>query len=336
MTAKKIKRKKGEVRVGVVGVGSYLPKKVLTNSDLEKIVDTSDEWITTRTGIKERRIADKDVAVSDMAKEASTEALKSAGLKADDIELIIVATITPDMPLPSTACILQSKLDAKKAVCFDIGAACAGFIYAIATAEAFIKSGLYKNALVVGSEKLSAFTDWKDRNTCVLFGDGAGAVVLAPVKEGGILSVYLGSDGTQADLLKVPGGGSQTPASKDTIDNRLHYIKMSGSELFKHAVKIMADAGKQAASILHFGSDDIDWVIPHQANIRILNAVAKRMKLDLKKIYLNIEKYGNMSSASTAVALVDAVKEGRIKKGDIIVLDAFGAGLVWGAMVIEW
>jgi len=329
-------KKKDEVRVGIIGVGSHLPKKVLTNEDLEKMVDTSDEWITTRTGIKERRIADDAIATSDMAKDACEEALKDAGMKASDIDLIIVATITPDMPLPSTACILQSKLDAKNAVCFDISAACAGFIYGISAAEAYIKSGLYKNALVVGSEKLSAFTDWKDRNTCVLFGDGAGAVVLAPVKRGGILSTYLGSDGTQADLLKVPAGGSKIPATKKTVDERLHYIKMSGSELFKHAVKIMADAGNKAASILNYACDDIDWVIPHQANIRILNAVADRMKLNSKKIYLNIRRYGNMSSASTAVALVDAVKEGRIKKGDIVVLDAFGAGLVWGAMVIEW
>jgi len=328
--------KKDYLRVGIIGLGSYLPEKVLTNADLEKMVDTSDEWITTRTGIKERRIADKDTATSDLAKEAAIEAVKNAGLKITDIELIVVATITPDSTLPSTACILQGKLGAKKAVAFDVSAACAGFIYAIATAEAFIKSGLYKNALVIGAEKMSSFTDWKDRNTCVLFGDGAGAAVLAPVKDGGILSTHLGSDGSQADLLKVPAGGSRMPASKETVENRLHYIKMSGSELFKHAVKIMANAGNEAASLLHFGCDDIDWVIPHQANIRILNAVAKRMKLDREKIYLNIERYGNMSSASTAVALVEAVKEGKIKKGDVVVLDAFGAGLVWGAIVIRW
>ncbi|NQT06703.1 MAG: ketoacyl-ACP synthase III [Candidatus Omnitrophica bacterium] len=328
--------KKDDLRVGIIGVGSYLPEKVLTNEDLEKMVDTSDEWITTRTGIKERRIADKDTATSDLAKEAAIEAVKNAGLKITDIELIIVATITPDSTLPSTACILQGKLGAKKAVAFDVSAACAGFIYAIATAEAFIKSGLYKNALVIGAEKMSSFTDWKDRNTCVLFGDGAGAAVLAPVKDGGILATHLGSDGSQADLLKVPAGGSRMPASKETVENRLHYIKMSGSELFKQAVKIMANAGNEAASLLHFGCDDIDWVIPHQANIRILNAVAKRMKLDREKIYLNIERYGNMSSASTAVALVEAVKEGKIKKGDVVVLDAFGAGLVWGAIVIRW
>lgn len=327
---------KRETRIGIIGVGSYLPDKILTNADLEKMVDTSDEWITTRTGIKERRIADESTATSDMAKRAAEEAIRDANLKVSDIELIIVATITPDMPLPSTACLLQGKLGARNAVCFDISAACAGFIYAIATAEAFIKSGLYKNALVVGSEKLSAVTDWKDRNTCVLFGDGAGAVILAPVKEGGILSTYLGSDGTQADLLKIPAGGSKMPASKDTIEERLHFIKMSGSELFKHAVKIMADAGNKAASMLNYGCDDVDWVIPHQANIRILNAVAHRMKLASEKIYLNIERCGNMSSASTAVALVDAVKGGKIKRGDVVVLDAFGAGLVWGAIVIEW
>jgi 3-oxoacyl-[acyl-carrier-protein] synthase-3 len=335
MTRKK-KTKVKESRIGIVGVGSHLPKKVLTNEDLEKMVDTSDEWITKRTGIKERRIADKDTAASDMAKEASEEALKDAGLSPEEVDLIIVATITPDMPLPSTACILQSKIGAKKAVAFDISAACAGFIYAIATAEAFIKRGLYKNALVIGTEKLSSVTDWKDRNTCVLFGDGAGAVVLKKVERGGILSVYLGSDGTQADLLKIPGGGSKRPASKQSIEERDHYIKMSGSELFKYAVRLMADAGNKVASELHYGCDDIDWVIPHQANIRILNAVADRMKLNSKKLYLNIRRYGNMSSASTAVALVEAVKEGRIKKGDVIVLDAFGAGLVWGAMLIEW
>lgn len=338
MTAKAKKRSsnKKEVRVGIAGVGCHLPKKVLTNKDLEKMVDTSDEWITKRTGIKERRIADKDTAASDMAKEASKEAIKDAGLEPEEIDLIIVATITPDMPLPSTACILQSKLGARNAVAFDISAACAGFIYAIATAESFIKRGLYKNALVVGTEKMSSVTDWKDRNTCVLFGDGAGAVVLKQVDRGGILSVYLGSDGNQADLLKIPGGGSKSPASTDTVKDRAHYIKMSGTELFKYAVKLMADAGNKAASELHYGCDDIDWVIPHQANIRILNAVADRMRLNSKKLYLNIRRYGNMSSASTAIALVEAVKEGRIKRGDVIVLDAFGAGLVWGAMLIEW
>ncbi len=330
------RKRSKDARVGITGVGCYLPKKILTNADLEKMVDTSDEWITKRTGIKERRIADENTATSDMAKAASLVALKDAGLEPGEVDLIIVATITPDMPLPSTACMLQHKLGAKNAVAFDISAACAGFIYAIASAEAFIKTGLYRNALVIGSEKMSSVTDWSDRNTCVLFGDGAGAVVLQKVKRGGILSVYLGSDGTQADLLKVPAGGSRRPASKSTVENKEHYIKMSGSELFKHAVKLMADAGNRAASPLHYGCDDIDWVIPHQANIRILNAVADRMKLSSKKLYLNIRRYGNMSSASTAVALVEAVKEGRIKKGDVIVLDAFGAGLVWGAMLIEW
>jgi 3-oxoacyl-[acyl-carrier-protein] synthase-3 len=330
------KRSKKEARVGITGVGCFLPKKILTNADLEKMVDTSDEWITKRTGIKERRIADENTAASDMAREACLDALDDANLTPEDIDLIIVATITPDMPLPSTACILQHKLGAKNAVAFDISAACAGFIYAIASAEAFIKSGLYKNALVIGSEKMSSVTDWTDRNTCVLFGDGAGAVVLQKVDRGGILSTYLGSDGSKADLLKIPAGGSKNPPSKATIDNKEHFIKMSGSELFKHAVKLMADAGNKAASPLGYSCDDIDWVIPHQANIRILNAVADRMKLNSKKLYLNIRRYGNMSSASTAVALVEAVKEGRIKKGDVIVLDAFGAGLVWGAMLIEW
>ncbi len=336
MATQKKKGKPKELKVGIVGVGSHLPKKVLTNEDLEKMVDTSDEWIIKRTGIKERRIADKDTATSDMAKEASEEALKDAGLPAEEVDLIVVATTTPDMPLPSTACLLQAKIGARNAAAFDISAACAGFIYAIATAEAFIKRGLYSNALVIGAEKMSSFTDWKDRNTCILFGDGAGAVVLKKVERGGILSINLGSDGTKADLLKVPAGGSKRPASKQTIEERGHYIKMSGSELFKYAVRLMTDAGNKVAAELNYGCDDIDWVIPHQANIRILNAVADRMKLNSKKLYINIRRYGNMSSASTAVALVEAVKEGRIKKGDVIMLDAFGAGLVWGAMLIEW
>lgn len=326
-----------EIKVGFLGLGYFVPKKVLTNADLAKMVDTSDEWITTRTGIKERRIAEDDIATSDLAKEAALKAIKNANLKAEDIELIIIATVTPDMPFPSTACIVQNKIGAKNAACFDISAACSGYLYAIAVAEQFIKAGIYKNVLVAGAEKLTAITDWKDRNTCVLFGDGAGAAVLGEVKDGGILSVYLGSDGTQYDILKLPAGGSRLPASHKTVDERLHYIKMEGSELFKHAVKIMADAGERAAKKAGLDSpQEIDCVIPHQANIRILNAVAKRIGIPEEKIYLNIERYGNMSSASTAVALAEAVEQKRIKKGDIVLLDAFGSGLVWGAVIIKW
>ena len=325
-------------RVGIIGVGKYLPKRVLSNRDLEKTVDTSDEWITTRTGIKERRLVSSHEAASDLAINAAKEALKDAGIKPRDLDLIIVATITPDMQFPSTACFVQAALGAKNAVCFDISAACAGFVYAIIVAQQFIAQGTYKNALVVGTEVLSAITDWQDRNTCVLFGDGAGAAVLSEVRSTstGILSTYLGGDGSMADLLMLPGGGSRNPATHKTIDKRLHYIKMQGNKLFKLAVKIMADAAQIALKKAGLKCEDIDLVIPHQANVRIIMAMAKRLGLSQDKIYLNIEKYGNMSSASTAIALCEAVRAGRIKKGDIVLLDAFGAGLVWGACLIKW
>lgn len=323
-------------KVGIIGVGEYLPKKVVTNADLEKMVDTSDEWITTRTGIRERRVIAKSEATSDLAAKAAREALENAGLKPADIELIIVATVTPDMQFPATACFLQQQIGAKAAVCFDISAACAGFVYAIDIASQFIARGAYKNALVIGAEAMSTIVDWKDRNTCVLFGDGAGAVVLAEARSGGILSSYLGSDGAKTDLIKVPGGGSRHPVSKEIIDHRLPYIKMEGSEVFKLAVTTMTEAAQVALKRANLGCQDIHLVIPHQANIRIILAMAKKLNLPEEKIYLNIEKYGNMSSASTATALCEAVKEGRVKKGDIVLLVAFGAGLVWGATVIKW
>ncbi|RJP28184.1 MAG: ketoacyl-ACP synthase III [Candidatus Omnitrophota bacterium] len=323
-------------KVGIIGLGEYLPKRVLTNADLEKMVDTSDEWITTRTGIKERRIADKGEATSDMATKAAKEALKEAKLKAQDLELIIVATITPDMFFPSTACFVQANLGAKNAVCFDISAACSGFVYALITAQQFIARGAYKNALVIGAEALSCVTDWTDRNTCVLFGDGAGAAVISEVNSGGIISFYLGSDGSYTDLLMIPGGGSRNPVSSKTVSNRLHYIKMQGNELFKIAVKTMTEAAKVAIEKAGLKPSDIDLVIPHQANVRIILAMAKRLEFPEDKIYLNISKRGNISSASTITALCEAAKEGRIKKGDYILLDAFGAGLVWGACVIKW
>ncbi|MFA6079660.1 MAG: beta-ketoacyl-ACP synthase III [Candidatus Omnitrophota bacterium] len=323
-------------KTGILGVGMYLPEKILTNKDLEKIVDTTDEWITTRTGIKERRIAREDEATSDMAAEAGRRALADAKLTAADIDLIIVATITPDMFFPATACIVQEKLGCRTVPAFDVSVACSGFIYGLAIANQFIASGTYKHALVIAAEKLSSITDWSDRSTCVLFGDGAGAAVLGPVEKGGILSVYLGANGKEGELIKLPAGGSRMPASKKTVEDKLHCIKMNGSELFKHAVKIMADAALQATQKLGLKGEDISLVIPHQANLRILNAVAKRMGLTPDKIYLNIEKYGNMSAASSAVAFVEAVKTGRIKKGDKILIDAFGGGLTWGAIVIEW
>jgi len=323
-------------KIGIIGVGEYLPKKILTNADLEKMVATSDEWITTRTGIKQRRLASSQEAASDLAVKAAKKALKDAGIKPQGLDLIIIATITPDMQFPSTACFVQAALGAKNAVCFDISAACAGFVYAIVVAQQFIANGTYKNALVVGTEVLSSITDWEDRSTCVLFGDGAGAAVLSEVKSGGILSTYLGGDGSMTDLLMLPGGGSRNPATHKTIDKRLHYLKMEGNEVFKSAVKIMTDAAQIALKQADLKCSDIDLVIPHQANIRIIMAMAKRLGLPEKKVYLNIEKYGNMSSASTATAFCEAVRIGRIKKGDIILLDAFGAGLVWGACLIKW
>lgn len=334
----KLKKRKAakKQRVGIIGTGKFVPTKVLTNADIEKMVDTSDEWIITRTGIKERRLAGEGIAAAFMGSEAAKEAIENAHISPENIDLIITATITPDMQLPSTACLIQSRLGALNAACFDISAACAGYVYGIAIAEQFIKSGMYHNAVVIGSEKMSSITDWKDRNTCVLFGDGAGACVMSKVEEGGILSVYLGSDGRNAPLLEVPGGGSLRPSTHETVEERLHCVKMSGGELFKEAVKIMADAGNKAMALSGLKCGQVDMVIPHQANMRILLAVAKRMNLPPSKVYLNIERYGNMSSASTAVALAEAVQKGKIKKGDKIILDAFGAGLVWGAIVMEW
>ncbi len=323
-------------KIGIIGLGSYAPKKVITNKDLEGMVDTSDEWITTRTGIKERRIASSDESTSILAFNAAREALKNAKLKPEDIELIIVATITPDMQFPATACFLQDLLGARNAACFDISAACAGFVYGMVIAQQFLNSGIYKNALVIGAEKLSAVTDWQDRNTCVLFGDGAGAAVLAPVSNGGILASYLGSDGSLSELLMLPGGGSKYPTTKKTVEDKLHFIKMRGNEVFKLAVKIMSDAACKALKQCDLDVDDIDCFIPHQANMRILDAVARKMGLPTKKIFFNVASYGNMSSASTAVALCQAHDSGRIKGGDIVVLDAFGAGLVWGSCVIQW
>jgi 3-oxoacyl-[acyl-carrier-protein] synthase-3 len=323
------------METGIIGYGKYLPEKVLTNHDLEKMVDTSDEWITTRTGIKERRIAESNIASSDMGAEAAKKALSSANLESCDIELIIVATITPDMLFPSTACFVQKKLGAKNAVAYDISAACSGFIYALEIAGNLIKNKVYKNALVIGSEKLTAITDWEDRSTCILFGDGAGAVVLAPVEKSGIITTYLATDGEQADLLYIPGGGSRFPTTKETVKERLHYLKMKGNELFKYAVRTMVEACFNALEKANLKSSDIRYLIPHQANIRIISACAKRLGIDMERVWLNINRYGNMSSASTAVALCETLESGKLKKGDKLLLVAFGAGLTWAASIIE-
>jgi len=300
------------------------------------MVNTSDEWITTRTGIKERHVVAKNEAASDLALQAAKKALYDAKLKPLDIDLIIVATISPDMHFPSVSCIIQNALGAKNAACFDIAAACAGFVYALVIAQQFVARGTYKNVLVVGVEVLSSITDWQDRNTCVLFGDGAGAAIISEVKSGGIISSYLASDGSFADLLMLPAGGSRRPATHETIKERQHYIKMRGNELFKIAVNKMTEAAQVALKQAGLKCSDVDIIIPHQANMRIIMAMAKKLGLSEDKVYLNIEKYGNMSSASTAVALCEAVKKGKVQKGDIVVLDAFGAGLVWGSCIIRW
>ena len=323
-------------KAGIVGVGSYVPKNIISNFDLEKIMDTSDEWIKTRTGIRERRIVDENEATSDLATKAALNAIKDANLTPEDIDLIIVATITPDMIFPSTACLVQANIKATKAACFDLEAACSGFIYGITVAKQFIESDTYKHVLVIGAEALSRILDYEDRSTAILFGDGAGAVVMGPVSEGGVLSTSLGSDGNGKDYLNIPAGGSKTPASEDSIKNRLHFIKMAGSDVFKFAVRIMQDASVECIKSANLEIQDIDYLIPHQANIRIIEASAKRLKLSMDKVYVKLDKYGNMSAASIPVALDEAYREGKIKKGDNIVLVGFGGGLTWGASVVRW
>ena len=323
-------------RAAITGLGAYLPEKVLTNFDLEKIVETTDEWIRTRTGISERHIAGENQSASDLALPAAQEALKSAGLTPNDIDLIIVATISPDMLFPSTACYLQAKLGASCGA-FDMAAACSGFPYAVAVAEGFVKSGLYKNILVVGAEAITKFINWKDRATCVLFGDGAGAAVISRSTDGhGILASYLGADGTQSNILQIPGGGSMFPPSETTVKDGLHYLKMQGPELFKIAVKTMEQAVLEVLKRENLTIKDVNCLIPHQANNRILQAVAERLEIPSEKVFINVDRYGNMSSASTAVALYEAVKTGTIKKGDYVVLVAFGGGLTWAANLLRW
>lgn len=322
----------------IKGTGSYVPEKILSNSDLAKTVDTSDEWITARTGIKERRIAADDELASDMAAKAALRALEDAAVRAEDIDIIIVATMTPDMPFPSTACLVQAKLNIGAAVCMDIEAACSGFLYVAEVASAMLKSGNYKNALVIGTEKLSSILDWQDRTTCVLFGDGAGAAVFTPSdeKDIGLIDFKLGADGVKSQLLYMPGGGCAIPASNDSIASRQHFLKMRGREVFKSAVKVM---GQSALDILNengLNANDIKCVIPHQANLRIIESLSNRLELPLDKFYLNLDKYGNTSAASIPIALDEAYRDGRIQSGDIVLMVAFGAGLTWGASLLKW
>ncbi|MDI6801546.1 MAG: beta-ketoacyl-ACP synthase III [Thermodesulfovibrionales bacterium] len=325
------------LRSKIIATGSYTPERILANSDLEKIVDTSDEWITERTGIRERRIARKSEATSDLAYEASKNALKQAGLKAKDIDLIIVATVTGDMPVPSTACILQDKLDAKMAAAFDINAACSGFIYALSVADAYIKNGMHKRILVVGAEILTKFTDWEDRTTCILFGDGAGAAILeATDGERGIISTKIHSDGSMWNLLHTPGGGSKHPTSKETINKKLHFIKMKGNETFKVAVRTLESLVVETLRENKLKPSQLSLLIPHQANLRIIQATANRLGLPMDKVVVNLERYGNTSAASVPIALDEAVRTGRIKEDDYILLEAFGGGLTWASALIKW
>ncbi|MGJ8698287.1 MAG: beta-ketoacyl-ACP synthase III [Verrucomicrobiaceae bacterium] len=324
--------------VTIAGTGSYLPEKVLTNEELSKSVDTSDEWIVTRTGIKERRIAAEGEFTSHLATKAAEKAMEQAGISAEEIDLIIVATITPDTLTPATACYVQQNLGAHKAVAFDISAACSGFLYAMKLSKRLIESGAFQNALIIGAEKLSAFVNWEDRTTCVLFGDGAGAAVLRAAKEGegSILSTDIGTDGKQTHLLNIPGGGSACPITIDNANDRLATLAMLGKEVFKHAVTRMKNSANEVIARAGLAPEDIALVIPHQANLRIIDAIADRLAVPNDRVFVNLHKYGNTSAAAIAIALDEANRTGKIKRGDKIVMVAFGAGLTWAAAAIEW
>ncbi|HTG00941.1 MAG TPA: beta-ketoacyl-ACP synthase III [Nitrospirota bacterium] len=325
------------IQARITGTGSYAPKKVVTNHDLAKLVETSDEWITERTGIKERRIAEEGQNTSDLAYEASRRALKAAGVGAEEIDLILVATLTPDMFLPSAGCVLQQKLGAKKAAALDIYAACSGFLYGMSIANAYIHSGIYKNILVVGAEILSRYVDWQDRGTCILFGDGAGAVVIQRSSgKRGILSIHLHSDGELGDLIHLPGGGAQYPASHDTVRNRMHYIKMKGNETFKYAVRALEGAVQEALEHNKVKPEEIDYLVPHQANLRIIQAMAQRLAMPMEKVILTLPKYGNTSAASIPMALDEAVRSNKIKDNHLLLFEAFGGGLTWASALVRW
>jgi 3-oxoacyl-[acyl-carrier-protein] synthase III len=323
--------------VSVIATGSYAPERIVTNRDLEKIVETSDEWIQSRTGIRERRIAAATEATSDMATKAAIAAMQQGEVKAEEIDLIIVATVTPDMFFPATACFVQRNLGAVRAACFDVSAACSGFIYAMEIAQQFISTHVYNTILIIGADKLSSIVDWSDRNTCVLFGDGAGAAILRNrANSHGVISTHMGSDGDFADILMMPGGGSRTPITAENVGQQLNTIKMQGKETYKQAVTAMSGAADRALEAAGLKYDDIACVIPHQANIRIIEAIAHRMSLPMEKFYVNLEKYGNTSAAAVAIALDEAHRAGRFKIGDYILLVVFGGGLTWASSVIQW
>jgi 3-oxoacyl-[acyl-carrier-protein] synthase-3 len=321
----------------ITHIAIEVPQKIITNYDLEKMVDTSDEWIVTRTGIKQRRIVNPDESSSTLGAKAAKKLLSSANINKDEIDLIVVATATPDMLFPSTACLIQKELNSNNKIpAFDIEAGCCGFLYGLSICDAFIKSGYYKKILLIGVEVLSKLVDWTDRNTCVLFGDGAGAVLIEPDTNGyGILSSYLWADGNFSSLIELPAGGTRLPASYETIDKRLHYIKMNGKEVFKQAVKVMAEGVKIVLEKCNLSIDDVSLIIPHQANIRIIQALAEKLNFPIEKVYVNIEKYGNTSAASIIIALYEAIEENKLKKGDVVVLTSFGVGLTMASICMR-
>lgn len=323
--------------VSIIGTGSYVPEKILTNEDLSRMVDTSDEWITTRTGIKQRRIAAKDEHTSDMAAKAALQAIEQAKISLAEIDLILVATATPDMLFPATACFVQKKIGATNAACLDISAACAGFLFGVEIAQQFITSHTYDTVLVIGADKLTAITNWSDRNTCILFGDGAGAAILRHRGGShGVISTHIGSDGQYTDILFMPGGGSRCPITRENVDLNLQTIHMTGKEVYKHAVTAMLSAARKALEQAGLRIEDIACVIPHQANMRIIEAIADRLGIPLEKFYVNLDRYGNTSAAAVAIALDEANRSGRIKPGDYILMVVFGGGLTWASTVIEW
>jgi len=324
-------------RAVIRGTGSSLPAGLLTNADLERMVDTSNDWIISRTGIHERRIAGVDEPMSKFATLAAREALKASGIAAADLDLLICASVTPDMPIPATACIIQDQLEATNAAAFDLAAGCSGFLYGLSVAERFLASPQYRHVLLIGAEVLSKYVDWTDRTTCVLFGDGAGAVVLAAGEPPyGVLASALCADGSLADYIQVPAGGTREPASEKTIAERRHFIKMKGNETFKMAVRSMEETSRNVLQMAGLTTRDIDLFIPHQANRRIIDAVGSRLGLREDQVYVNIERVGNTAAASIPVALDEAVRQGRLKAGDVVLFTAFGTGLTWGATAVRW
>lgn len=323
-------------RVSITGVGAFAPERVLTNQELSRMVDTSDEWIQTRTGIRERRVAEPEQALSDISLPAAREALRRAGVAPEEIELLIMATVTPDMAFPATAAILADALGARDAAAYDLSAGCTGFMYALAQAYGMLAGGVCRRALVVGGDVLSKIVDWSDRTTCVVFGDGAGAVVLERVEAGGFLGFELGADGSGGRDLYLPAGGSREPASEETVRAGEHYVKMNGREVFKFATRVLVSSAQKLLDMCGVSVDDVDVYVPHQANVRIIQHAVEKLGIAPEKVIVNVDRYGNTSSGSIPLALAEAVQEGRIGKGDLVLMTGMGAGLTWGSGLLEW